>query len=257
MPAVPGQDDTTPEGSDFAPDLGKDVFRDIDRTPETTVRRVLKQSFLARQKRGAISANVETEMRAITKDTEQQIDDVTERLRGDKSRIDGATRSVIDEYRRQRVIMGMTDKNYIVMDLRAKQAAGLYEPGRDRITLDDDVALSPDVQYDDLLYGKHVCKHEEWHRKEQAKVFNSEVLTVNGRRFRVHPDLVEGQAVVKVSKENNQDDKQTAEYLRHAQTYKEAAQLIGEEELDEAIKSGDLLSLQETVNAQAKKRKAA
>ncbi len=239
------------EGGD--PDAGKDTFRDLERTPEQTVKRVLKMEFLARQKRGAISANVETEMNAITEATEKQIDGATSMLKGDKSRVDGAQRRVIDEYRRQRAVMGMTDKNYIVMDLRAKQAAGLYEPGRDRITLDDDVALSPDVQYEDLLYGKHVCKHEEWHQKEQAKVFNSEVFQVGGRRFRIHPDLIESQAVVKISAQNNQDDRMTPEYLRHADTYRAAAALVGETELDEAIKSGDILGLQESIDEAAKK----
>ncbi len=237
-------------------DAGKDTFRDIERTPEQTVQRVLKMKFLARQKRGAISADVETEMKGIVGETEKSIKDASSQIKGDKSRIAAAQRQVIDEYRRQRVIMGMVDKNYIVMDLRSKSAAGMYEPGRDRITLDDDVALSPDVQYDDILYGKHVCKHEEWHRKEQAKVFNSEKLKAGNVTFRLHPDLIEGQAVVKVSKENNQDAKQVAEYLRHANTYRQAAQLIGEKELDEAIKSGDILGLQEKIDGKSKEKKS-
>ncbi|HRH93291.1 MAG TPA: hypothetical protein PKV72_02025 [Candidatus Peribacteria bacterium] len=261
MPSSTGQGGTPvdPFAQERGPeqdDAGQDTFRDIERTPEQTVKRVLKMKFLARQKRGAISGNVETEMKNITGDTEKAIEDASGRIRGDKSRISAAEREVIGEYRRQRMIMRMVDKNYIVMDLRAKSAAGIYEPGKDQITFDDDVALSPDVQYPDILYGKHVCKHEEWHRKEQAKVFNSENIKAGNITFRLHPDLIEGQAVVKVSKENNQDAKQVAEYLRHANTYRQAAQLIGEKELDEAIKSGDILGLQDAIDGKSKEKKA-
>ncbi len=171
----------------------------------------------------------------------------------DAARMSAAMRSVVHNYERERVVMGMVGKGYIVVDL-GEGVAGQYEPGKDRISLDDDLALSPDPQFG-LLYGKHVCMHEKHHREKQAKVYNRYKIVAGGQTFKLNPDLVEGQAVEAVSKINNQNNKQTDQYLRHAQTYLAAAKIIGRKELDDAIQSGDIATLQETIEKREREQK--
>ncbi len=242
-PALEGN----PEGSGDQPVNAEEyALRRIERTPEATVKRVLQQQYLRRTNRGALGANVETEMKRITQGTEKEIEGMTKTLKAtDATRMSAAMRSVVHNYERERVAMGMVNKGYIVVDL-GEGVAGQFEPGKDRISLDDDVALSPDPQFG-LLYGKHVCQHEQHHREKQAKIFNDYKVKAGGQTFRLHPDLVEGQAVVAVNAVNNQNDKQTAEYKRHAQAYLTAAKIIGQKELDDAILSGDIRSLNEAI----------
>lgn len=234
--------------------------RNMAETPEEEVRKVLTQQYRRQQNRGALG--VDAGIDAITEGAQKEIDDRVKEIRsmgGDASKLSSAGDAALKEYERERALMKMTDKGYIVADLRREGAAGKYETGLDRITIDSSVALSPDVQYKDIMYARHVCKHEEWHQKEQAKIFNATKIKAGGRSFPIHPDLIEGQAVVKVSKENDQDDRQTAKYLQYAESYRLAAKFVGEERLDEAIKKGDLKTLQEKIDAEeaAGNRKAA
>ncbi len=231
------------------PEDPEEVFQDIDRAPDEQVRDVLQHHVSRRANRGAVGAG--DAVRGITADAERSIDERLKVLRGpERSKLDAAGQKVIADYRRERVVMGLIQNRsghpYKVVDLEDQSAAGLYKPGEHQIYIDDD-ALGVDPQYKDLMYYRHVCQHEEWHRREQAPVMNATNIRARGRSFRLFPDLVEGQAVVKVSRENNQDDRQTDQYLQHAQAYREAAQLIGEARLDATIKSGDFLSLQEAI----------
>ncbi len=221
-----------------------DTFRDIERTPEEHVRAVLKHEFVRFKKRGAMGAD--TAIDEIAKSAEKEIEQNTGRIKGVKGEVDAATRTIIGAYRKGNVIMGLSGKGYKIMDLTSYRASGLYKPGEDQKYIDYE-ALSPDVQYPDLLYYKHVCNHEHWHQKEQAKVFNAPLLKVEDKgvkkEFKIQPNLVEGQATAK----NNQEDgdKITPEYRQFQAEYHEAAAMVGEKELDAAIKSGDILSLME------------
>jgi hypothetical protein len=221
-----------------------DTFRDIERTPEEHVRAVLKHEYVRFKKRGAMGAD--TAIDTIAKAAEKEIEGNTGRIMGAKGDVDAATRTIIGAYRKGNVIMGLSGKGYKIMDLTQYRASGLYKPGEDQKYIDY-ASLSPDVQYPDLLYYKHVCNHEHWHQKEQAKVFNAPLLKAedNGvkKEFKIQPNLVEGQATAK----NNQEDgdKVTPEYRQFQAEYREAAAMVGEKELDAAIKSGDILSLME------------
>jgi hypothetical protein len=230
---------------------GAERNRDVADTPEEEVRQVLEQQYRRQLKRGALGAD--ESVAAIEEGTRREIAARARRLKvlgGSAADLDAATEKELGEYRRERQLMKMVGKGYIVADLRPEGAAGTYQPGTGRTTIDKRVALSPDVQDEDVLYGRHVCRHEEWHRKEQAKVFNADQVTARGRTFPLHPDLVEGQAVAKSSPENPQTDQQTDDYLRHAESYRAAAGLIGAERLDAAIKSGDIRSLQDAIAAE-------
>lgn len=241
-----------PEPTERAPEDPEEVFQDIDQSPDEQVQGVLQHFVERRTRRGAVGAG--EVVQGITADAQQVVNERLAVLRGpERSKLDAAGQRVIADYRRERVVMGLINNRsghpYKVVDLADQSAAGLYKPGEHQIYIDDD-ALGVDPQYKDLMYYRHVCQHEEWHRREQASVMNATSVRVRGRQFRLFPDLVEGQAVVKVSSTNNQDDRQTDQYLQHAATYREAAQLIGESRLDEAIKSGDILSLQEALEAE-------
>lgn len=230
---------------------GAEVNRDVAETPEEEVRQVLEQQYRRQLKRGALG--VDESLTAIEEGTRTEISARARRIKvlgGSSAKLDAAMEQELREYDRERELMKMVGKGYIVADLRPEEAAGTYQPQSGRITIDQRVALSPDVQYDDVLYGRHVCRHEEWHKKEQAKIFNAESVTARGRTFGLHPDLIEGQAVAKSNPENPQTDEQTPAYLEHAETYRQAAALIGAERLDAAIKSGDIRSLQDALTAE-------
>jgi hypothetical protein len=106
-------------------------------------------------------------------------------------------------------------------------------------------------------YAEHVCNHEDFHQKNQAKVMNAPLLRVaeggSEITFKVQPNLVEGQASAK----SNQDNELTPEYRVFKGEYLRAAALVSATELDAAIRSGDIMSLQEALNAKKQERRAA
>lgn len=233
----------------------RDTLEDFDRDTEGTVRAVLGQQVARFQRRGALGADDVVDR--IADGARSVIDEHVKKLKAlpgtEASTLETAALREIDEYRRERVIAGLVGKGYKVMDLRAYQAAGLYKPDEDRVYIDFR-ALSPDVQYKDLLFFKHVCNHEDWHQDRQAKVLNAPLLRAAGREFILQPNLLEGQATAK----NNKGDTEIApEYLTYMAQYEQAAAIVGEARLDDAIRTGDILSLQEAVTADEQAKKAA
>lgn len=127
-------------------------------------------------------------------------------------------------------------------------AAGWNDKGNGNDIVIDHDAMDADASEDD--YWQRVGEHELVHQKEQAGAYNASTLTIrDGDReetIDVIGDLTEGQAT-----QVNERSDLTADYQQHQATWQRITGIVNESRLKAAMKTGDIVSLQEEIDAKA------
>lgn len=132
----------------------------------------------------------------------------------------------------------LLDPSYEVEHTEEQGAAAWYEPGTGRTAFSFH-AMDPDANEG---YWARTRRHEEVHQG-QALAYNSGTLVVDGEAFAVFPVLIEGQAT-----QGQPASDLTPAYLQYQQTYQRLASVLGSRApLDAALRSGDILGLQQRI----------
>lgn len=132
----------------------------------------------------------------------------------------------------------LLDPSYEVEHTEQVGAAAWYEPGTGR-TAFSFTAMDPDANEG---YWERTRRHEEVHQG-QASAYNSGTLVVEGEEFDVFPVLIEGQAT-----QGQPASDLTPDYRQYQQVYRRIVSRLGSRDsLDAALKSGDILGVQEKI----------
>jgi hypothetical protein len=130
-----------------------------------------------------------------------------------------------------------------VGDTASKNAAAYVDMGSRKKTFDDD-AMAYELSAGQQTYWHEVNEHEDVHKHDQSSRFNTSTLNVvdpaSGavRVYKVEGSLTEGQATQKNTRGL------TTEYRGFQQDWRDIRRVVDEREMERAMKTGDILSLQ-------------
>lgn len=184
-----------------------------------------------------LGTNVEKEVEEKTTELRKQFGDSVDDIIGDIDDDVKGYKQTLDE------LVG----DHYVGDTASEGAAGYNDKGDgNKVVLSEEAA---ELHVEDPDYWKRVRLHEEQHQNEQTfNVNRQEVQYVDAsgslKKASVVGNLTERDAI---RASDQPDEDLVPEYVEHAEIGDEVADIAGEQEVSQALKSGDITALQRRI----------
>ncbi|MBI3336922.1 hypothetical protein HYZ98_05175 [Candidatus Peregrinibacteria bacterium] len=181
---------------------------------------------------------VGTFMRHVEARVEESVGDMREESGDDVRGIAGEAMATVRGWAESK--RALLSSSYEIDDTAQKGAAAWFEPGSGKTVFDESV-MDQDA---DKGYWARTRTHEEQHQGE-ANMFNSGGITFRGRTYAARPTLTEGRAT-----QHQPDSDLVPSYIQYRNIFRQVASYLGSRApIDAAIESGDIVGLQEKINA--------